>query len=91
VVAFTQRFDLGRGIDPAIGGDLFEHGRRASIRSTCWAYCALFSAASPVCAVICFSLILIHILNGAMPIAARGMSTQIQLATLFMSGVVLRS
>src|SRR5437868_7262240 len=62
--------------------------KRASTRSVCCAYCALFSAARLVWASICFSLIRIHILNGAMPIAAKGMSTQIQLAILFMFGFV---
>src|SRR4051794_5823173 len=56
---------------------------RASNRSICCAYCALFSAARSLCARICFSLTRSHILNGAMPIAARGMRTQIQLAMLF--------
>src|SRR6476620_9134891 len=49
----------------------------------CCAYWALFSAARSLCMSICFSLTRSHILNGAMPMAERGMRTQIQLAILF--------
>src|SRR6185369_10013253 len=55
---------------------------RCSIRSTCCAYCALFSAARLDWASICFSLMRIHIRNGAIAIAASGISTQIQVAGL---------
>src|SRR6476660_437665 len=55
---------------------------RASTRSMCWAYWALFSAARSLWELICFSLTRSHILKGAMPIAASGIRTQTHSAGL---------
>ena len=76
----AQRFDLRRGLDAAVGDDLLEHPEpRFDALHVLRILSALLGREVALRPSICFSLTRSHILNGAMPIAARGIRTQIQL------------
>ena len=76
----AQSLDLRSGLGAAVGNDLLD-ARAAGPRIAPYAgHIARFLGREVLWASICFSLILNHILNGTIPIAARGIRTQIQLA-----------